>query len=138
MVVAEDAARVLESVRPVLLVDAIIAKRNLGTHIGDAPAVVALGPGFVDGRDAMPSSRPSAAMTSAESCWKAWPSKTRESRETSEGTCGRVVWSPAAGTFRTMAGIGDLVRVDDAVGYVGEEPVHVALDGVLRGLLHPG
>ena len=36
---------------PPLLVDAIIAKRNVGTRLTDAPAVVALGPGFMAGRD---------------------------------------------------------------------------------------
>ena len=46
------AATVLRDLEPVLLVDAIVAKRNLGTTVGDAPAVIALGPGFLAGRDA--------------------------------------------------------------------------------------
>ena len=37
--------------RPDALVDAILAKRNLGTKITDAPVVVAVGPGFTAGVD---------------------------------------------------------------------------------------
>ena len=40
------------SLKPDILVDAIIAKENLGTEINDAPLVIALGPGFEVGRDA--------------------------------------------------------------------------------------
>ena len=50
----------------------------------------------------------------------------------------RVVRSPAAGTFRADADIGDLVAAGDIVGYVDGQPVRAALDGVLRGLLHTG
>src|SRR5680860_1450367 len=38
--------------QPNLLVDAVMAKRNLGTTIDDARVVVALGPGFEAGVDA--------------------------------------------------------------------------------------
>ena len=38
-------------IQPQVLVDAILAKRNLGTSIQDAPAVIALGPGFTAGVD---------------------------------------------------------------------------------------
>lgn len=37
--------------RPDALVDAILAKRNLGTKIDDAPVVVGIGPGFTAGED---------------------------------------------------------------------------------------
>jgi xanthine dehydrogenase accessory factor len=37
--------------KPHVLVDAIMAKKNLGTKITDAPLVIGLGPGFTAGRD---------------------------------------------------------------------------------------
>jgi xanthine dehydrogenase accessory factor len=139
VIVAEDAEEVLGMVRPVLLVDAIIAKRNLGTHIGDAPAVVALGPGFVAGRDVH-------AVIETRRGHDLGRVLLEGSAHENTGVPGdvggftwqRVVRSPAAGAFRTVADIGDLVKAGDVVGYVGEEPVRVALDGVLRGLLHTG
>ena len=42
----------LPTIRPAAVVDAIIAKKNMGTHMGMAPVVIALGPGFVAGVDA--------------------------------------------------------------------------------------
>jgi len=139
VIIAKDAAEVLGKVRPVLLVDAIIAKRNLGTHIGDAPAVIALGPGFVAGRDAH-------AVIETKRGHDLGRVLSEGSADKNTGVPGdvggftwqRVVRSPTAGTFRAVADIGDLVKTDDVVGHVGEEPVRVALDGVLRGLLHTG
>ena len=40
------------TLNPDVLVDAILAKKNLGTRITDAPLVVSLGPGFRAGADA--------------------------------------------------------------------------------------
>jgi xanthine dehydrogenase accessory factor len=139
VVVAEDASEVLAALRPALLVDAIIAKRNLGTHIHDAPAVVALGPGFVAGRDAH-------AVVETRRGHDLGRILLEGSAEEDTGVPGdidgyswqRVIRSPAAGTFRVAAEIGDLVKADDVIGHVGGEPVRVSVDGVLRGLLHPG
>ena len=50
-VLVDEAARVREQFRPDVLVDAVIAKRNLGTKITDAPLVVGVGPGFTAGED---------------------------------------------------------------------------------------
>ena len=41
----------LPQARPAVLVDAIIAKKNLGTTREMAPLTIALGPGFVAGQD---------------------------------------------------------------------------------------
>jgi len=139
VVVAEDSAEVLGVVRPALLVDAIIAKRNLGTSIGDAPAVIALGPGFVAGRDAhvvIETKRGhdlGRILYDGSAC-----ANTGVPGDIGGYTWQRVVRSPAAGVFRTVTEIGDLVATGDIIGYVGEQPVSAALDGVLRGLLHTG
>ena len=50
-VLADPAADCRHGLRPDVLVDAILAKKNLGTKIDDAPLVIALGPGFSAGED---------------------------------------------------------------------------------------
>ena len=50
-VLPDPALTCLTSLRPDALVDAILAKKNLGTHITDAPVVVGVGPGFTAGTD---------------------------------------------------------------------------------------
>ncbi len=139
VIVAQDAAEVVKGVNPALLVDAILAKRNLGTRIGDAPAVVALGPGFVVGRDAHAVIETARGHDLGRVLLEgSAQANTGVPGEVGGFTWQRVVRSPASGTFRATASVGDIVATGDIVGYVDEEPVHVALDGVLRGLLYSG
>ena len=48
-VMIDPAGESVSAFRPDVLVDAMLAKRNLGTQISDAPLVIALGPGFTAG-----------------------------------------------------------------------------------------
>jgi len=138
-VVVDPAAAVRRTFGPALLVDAIVAKRNLGTRLSDARAVVALGPGFVAGRDAhavvetMRGHHLGRVLLEGTAA-----SDTGVPGEIGGSTWQRIVRSPAAGTFRGVARIGDLVEAGDVVGYVDGEPVVAPLGGVLRGLLHGG
>lgn len=44
--VVDPQAKMLDELKPAAVVDAILAKRNLGTTRDMAPAVIAVGPGF--------------------------------------------------------------------------------------------
>jgi xanthine dehydrogenase accessory factor len=137
--VAEEATEVLTAVKPTLLVDAIIAKRNLGTSISDAPAVIAVGPGFTAGRDAHAVIETRRGHDLGRIIYDGSAQEnTGVPGDIGGYTWQRVLRAPAAGTFRAAADIGDLVSAGDVVGYVGDQPVRAALDGVVRGLLHPG
>lgn len=139
VVVAEDAAEVLAAAEPILLVDAIVAKRNLGTHIHDARAVVALGPGFVAGRDAHAVVETKRGHDLGRVLYEgAAHEDTGIPGDIGGYSWERVLRAPRAGVFRAAAGIGDAVGAGDVVGYVDAEPVCAGLSGVLRGLLHPG
>jgi len=50
-VLVDPACYCIENISPAVLVDAILAKRNLGTRINQAPLVIGLGPGFTAGED---------------------------------------------------------------------------------------
>ena len=50
-VLADPECALLPQLHPAALVDAILAKHNLGTHRNMAPVVVAVGPGFTAGED---------------------------------------------------------------------------------------
>jgi len=49
----------------------------------------------------------------------------------------RVVRAPVAGTLDPDCAIGDLVEAGQVLGHVGGLPVISALDGLVRGLVHP-
>lgn len=138
-VVVDPEATVRLELQPVLLVDAIVAKRNLHTRISDAPAVVALGPGFVVGRDAhaVIETKRGHTLGRVITAGEALPD-TGIPGEVGGYAAERVLRSPGDGILRSDREIGDQVRADEIVAYVGDVPVRSPLDGVLRGLLRPG
>ena len=104
-----------EQLHPDALVDAILAKRNLGTRITDAPVVVGIGPGFTAGEDCH-------AVV-----------------ETMRGYAGeRVLRAPADGIFTRILDIGDEVQPGDIAGTVNGQPMKCTIGGVVRGILPSG
>lgn len=138
-VVVDPEARIRARLAPELVVDAIMAKRNLGTRLGDAPAVVALGPGFVAGTDAhavietMRGPSLGRVLMSGEALPDTGVPADRNGfgRE-------RVLRSPGPGVFTPLVGIGDRVKKGQLVGRVGDAAVVSQLDGIVRGILHGG
>jgi xanthine dehydrogenase accessory factor len=150
-VLVDPDTRVRAAIPPLLLVDAILAKRNLGTSRDDAPAVVALGPGFVAGEDCHAVVETMRGHTLGRVLYQgAALSNTGVPGEVGGVGAERVLRAPAAGFFRGERVIGDRVRGGDRVATVessldgarnhGAEgtPVIATVDGVLRGLLHDG
>ncbi len=45
-VVVDPQWQMLKAIQPEVIVDAVLAKKNLGTHMNEAPLVIGLGPGF--------------------------------------------------------------------------------------------
>lgn len=128
----------LRAAQPDVLVDAILAKRNTGTSIGDAPLVIALGPGFTAGVDChfVIETNRGHDLGRILVEGSAAPN-TGIPGEIAGRTAERVLRAPAAGVFLSQLDIGQLVRKGDIVGRVGEAPVAAAIDGVLRGLIAP-
>lgn len=138
-VVVDPRARIREGLKPELLVDAIMAKRNLGTRISDAPAVIALGPGFCAGRDvhAVVETMRGHALGRVILDGEALPN-TGIPGEIGGYGVERLLRAPTAGLFVAERAIGDSVQVGDTIGAVGDSPVRARLAGVLRGLLRSG
>ena len=138
-VIVDPDLRMLSSFRPRILVDAIIAKRNLGTRKDMAPLVIALGPGFEAGVDcdAVIETKRGHTLGSVIRSGRA---------EENTGVPGsiagyaseRVIHSPSSGIFRGVRHIGDIVSKGDLIACVGETEVRATIDGMLRGLLHDG
>lgn len=126
-------------IQPHVLVDAIVAKRNLGTTMSHAPLVIALGPGFEAGKDAH-------YVVETNRGHRLGRLLASGSAEPDTGVPGpvqgitseRVLRSPGNGTWENMKNIGDLVKKGEILGKVKDLTVHSAIDGVLRGLIRPG
>jgi xanthine dehydrogenase accessory factor len=129
----------LRNLRADVLVDAILAKTNLGTCINDAPLVIGLGPGFVAGRDVH-------AVIETQRGHNLGRILTAGAAEPDTGIPGpidgiaaeRVLRAPEDGEFQSFSRIGDRIQKGQAVGRVGDAPVIGRAGGVLRGLIRPG
>ncbi len=125
--------------RPDILIDATIAKRNLGIAITDAPLVIALGPGFTAGRDC----HLVIETNRGHNLGRLIASGEAEADTGIPGNIGgftseRVLRAPASGTFTAGKRIGDRVVKGEVVGRVGTEAVSAPINGILRGLIRPG
>lgn len=124
---------------PDVLIDAILAKRNLGTRKDEARLVIALGPGFTAGVDChlVIETNRGHDLGRIIASGSAEPN-TGVPGDIAGHTDERVLRAPAAGTFNSQRAIGDSVRRNDVIGQVAGHPVTARLDGMLRGLIRPG
>ena len=147
-VFVDPGAAIVKSFKPAGLVDAVMAKKNTGTTITDAPAVICAGPGFTAGLDCHAVIETQRGHTLGrvitEGC--ALPN-TGVPGSIGGYTLERLLRSPADGVFQAIASIGDRVKKGDAVASVqsplspacGEEVlIKAEIDGILRGLLPSG
>ena len=138
-VLADPEGKCVPALRPDAVVDAILAKRNLGTKISDAPVVIGVGPGFTAGEDCH------AVVETMRGHYLG-----RVIREGSAipntgipgligGFAGeRVLRAPADGVFHQLLDIGAQVKMGDIAATVDGQPMACTLDGVLRGILAEG
>ena len=124
---------------PEVLVDAILAKRNLGTRLEDAPIVIGVGPGFTAGLDCHAAVETMRGHTLGRVLYRGSPLPNTNIPGLIGGFAGeRVLRAPADGVFREALRIGDRVKAGDVAGWVGDSPMVCTIDGVLRGLLASG
>jgi xanthine dehydrogenase accessory factor len=124
---------------PQVVIDAILAKKNLGTTMQEAPLVIGLGPGFSAGKDV----HVIIETNRGHNLGRLIVSGAAEANTGIPGEIGgyaaeRVLRAPRGGIFRTKRQIGELVRRGDIVGDVAGEELRAGIDGMIRGLLKEG
>jgi xanthine dehydrogenase accessory factor len=131
-----------ESIRrrmPDVLIDASLAKRNLGLSTADAPLVVALGPGFTAGSDCHVVVETNRGHDLGRLIYAGKAAAdTGIPGDIGGYTRERLLRAPAAGHFSSARQIGDTVREGEVIGRVGAAEVTARIDGILRGLIRPG
>lgn len=143
-VVIDRECRILSQWKPDVAVDAIIAKKNLGTAIEDAQTVIGVGPGFEAGRDCHCVIETKRGHDLGRCLWQGMAAP-NSGIPGSIGGYGkeRLIRSPADGLFYGTASIGDRKAPGAEVGYVLKRDgtkscVVVEIGGVVRGLLQDG
>ena len=138
-VLADPAADILRELPFDALVDAILAKRNLGTRITDAPIVLALGPGFTARADChgVIETQRGHDLGRLILTGSAAPN-TGVPGNVGGYTMERLIRAPADGPFEPLAAIGDRVEAGAPVARVAGETVRAQISGVVRGMLPAG
>lgn len=124
-------------IKPTVIVDARMAKRNIDTSINDSKLAIGLGPGFTAGVDCHAVIETNRGHRLGRVIWQG-------SAEPNTGVPGnvlgktahRVLRAPQDGFVRSEKHIGDRVKADETIARVGEETIVAPFDGVLRGLIH--
>lgn len=138
-VLVDPDARSVAVLRPPVVVDGIMAKRNLGTTLTDAPLVIALGPGFVAGLDAHAVVETQRGHRLGRVLWSGQAEPNTGIPGQVDGHAQeRVVRSPAAGVFHALKGIGETVSPGEVVATVDGVPAAATMGGILRGILRDG
>ena len=138
-VLVDPKGEVIPRLKPDVFVDATLAKRNLGTSMADAPLVVALGPGFIAGRDCHVVVETNRGHNLGRLIYHGMAAaNTGIPGDIAGYTSERVLRAPAEGLFATEKRIGDPVRKGDVIGRVGTAEAVAQIDGMLRGLIRPG
>lgn len=142
-VLVDPAGLSIAALRPAVVVDAILAKKNLGTTKEMAPLVIALGPGFTAGEDVdvvIETKR-------GHNLGRVIRSGSAVPNTGIPGIIGgygkeRVMHAQAEGILRNAASIGDIVEARAVIAEIETEngmvPVEASLSGLLRGLISDG
>ena len=133
----------ISAFQPMALVDAILAKKNLGTSKDMAPITVALGPGFEAGIHVDAVIETQRGHNLGRVLWSGYAAPNTGI----PGIIGgfgkeRVLYTPAAGILRNVCKITDTVKKGDLIAEVeteqGNVPILASMDGLLRGLIRDG
>ena len=142
-VLVDPQGQSISVLKPFAVVDAILAKKNLGTNRQMAPITIALGPGFVAGADVDAVIETKRGHSLGRVIYQG---KAIENTGIPGMIAGygkeRVIHSPQEGMFRNIKKITDTVKKGDIIAVVEnsgrQTPVKATIDGLIRGLLRDG
>ncbi len=138
-VIVDEKAEIAEEYKPDVIVDAILAKRNLGTRITDAPFVIGIGPGFTAGIDCHCVVETMRGHTLGKTIYKGGAIPNTGIPGNLGGfTTERLIRASADGVMEPRAAIGDIVEKGQLVAVTGDKEVYAQMSGVVRGMLQPG
>ena len=135
-ILVDPAWEIISALKPDVVIDAILAKRNLGTTRNDASLVIGIGPGFTAPEDVHVAIESNRGHHLGRVIYAGGP-------EPNTGVPGfiggfsreRLLRSPHAGTVHHESVIGARVKKGDPVLRVDKTPVVAAIDGIVRGLI---
>jgi xanthine dehydrogenase accessory factor len=135
-IVVDPELAVKPILKPDVLINAMMLKRETNTRITDAPLVIGIGPGFTAGVDVHAVIESNHSNNLGRVIWQGKAeADTREPVEINGLSQERVIWAGDTGVFTTDKNIGDEVNEGDIIGSLDDTPLKAPMKGILRGLL---
>jgi len=129
----------IKDLKPTILIDGIIAKKNLGTYKNMAPITIALGPGFEAGVDVDIVVETMRGHNLGKLYFEGKAiANTSIPGEVNGKSAERVIYATHSGKVKHIKKIGDWVEEGEGIFYIGECLVPSPIKGTLRGLIHDG
>lgn len=138
-VMVDGEAAIIRQASPAVVIDAILAKKNLGTRITDAPVVIGVGPGFCAGKDvhAVVETKRGHNLGRVIYEGEAAPNSGVPGVIAGYGK-ERVIHAPTSGILHIEKQIGEEVVKGDIIAWIGDVPVKATISGIIRGMLREG
>lgn len=138
-VLVDPDGETLAAMQPDVVIDAVLAKQNLGTRLAQAPLVIGLGPGFEAGHDVhtVIETNRGHHLGRIITHGRAQPN-TGIPGNIAGFTSERVLRAPCTGKFQTRMDIGQPVKSGELIGTVDNGDVRAEIGGVIRGLVRSG
>lgn len=135
-VIIDTKGEIIEKIKPIAVIDAILAKKNLGTNREMAPITIGLGPGFEAGKDVDIAIETMRGHNLGRLIFKG---KTMENTGVPGIIKGvgkeRVIYSENEGHIKNIANIGDYVEKGEVIAKISNKDVVASISGVLRGII---
>ncbi len=135
----DEKGEIIRELRPLAVVDSIIAKKNLGTNINMAPITIGVGPGFEAGLDVDLVIESNRGHNLGKVIYKGRAEKNTGVAGTTLGYRNeRVLRAPVSGIIKPLRNIGEKVALGEAVVLIGGKEIKAKIHGIVRGMIKEG
>jgi xanthine dehydrogenase accessory factor len=131
-IIVDPELNVKPLIKPDVLINAMMLKRQTNTRITDAPLVIGIGPGFTAGSDVHLVIESHFGINLGDIVFEGESEKTSENPQLMEEAS---ILAEEAGVFITDKNIGDSVQAGDIIGSLNEAALQAPIAGVVRGIL---
>ncbi len=138
-IIVDPELNILEKLKPQILVDAILAKKNLGTTKDLAPITVAIGPGFSAGKDVDIVVETKRGHNLGRLIFEGEPAPNSGAPGAIDGhTTDRVLYSPAEGHIEVLKDLGSVVEEGEVLAMEEGREIRAKIPGIVRGMIRNG
>lgn len=132
----DSRATSIDTIKPIAVVDAILAKKNFGTNTTMSPITIGLGPGFCAGIDvhAVIETARGHSLGRVIYSGKALPNSGIPG-EIQGFSKDRVIYAKNSGKLQIIRDIGSRVNAGEIIAKISDAPVQAPIAGLVRGML---